>query len=160
MTQQGKSIEKTAAIVEIDGEQAARKAGSESSEKAMQEIRDEMSRLSPEERLKVAKRVEEINAERAEEKGAIPRAKVGYTADGKDVAFIEFDPPTSAKVLEAAALAVGATNPGGGRMRDTVVYQNPTEKKRMEHEALDGRHGSAAAEKVILKKIQEGSVSN
>lgn len=160
MTQEGKDLVKTAERVEIDGEVAARKAGSDSSQKAMQEINQEMARLSPEERLKVAKKVEEINSARAQNDGSIPKAKVGYTPDGKDVAFLEFDPPTSAKVKEGVALTLGATNPGGGRMRDTVVYQNPAEKKRMEDAAMSGSQGKAAAERVTQKKLEEGGVNH
>ncbi len=160
MTEQGKNLGRTATIVEIDGEAAARKSGSDASQKAMQEISEEMSRLTPEERLRVAAQVQQINSRRAEEDSSIPRAKVGYTKDGKDVAFIEFDPPTLEKVKEAAALAVGATNGHGGKMRDTVVYQNPSEKKRLEDEALDGQHGTKAAERVLTKKLQEGGVNH
>lgn len=158
MTQQDKNLGKTAQLVEIDGEAAARKSGSDASEKAMQEISQEMSRLTPQERIKVAMKVQQINAERAEKDGSIPRAKVCLTKDGSDVAFIEFDPPTSEKVKESVALAFGASNPHGGRMRDTVVYQNPAEKKRLEFEAMDGQHGVRAAEQVLTKKLTKGGI--
>lgn len=160
MTQQEKNQDKTATLIEIDGEAAARKSGSESSKKAMEEIREEMSRLSPQERVRIAKRVQQINSERVANDSTIPKAKVGYTQDGNDVAFIEFDPPTSQKVLESIALQMGASNPGGGRMRDTIVYQNEAERKRKEDENLNGNHGTAAAEKTLLKKLAEGGVNH
>jgi 16S rRNA G966 N2-methylase RsmD len=151
-------LDRVAIEVEIDGERAARLSGSERSREAMKEIDDEMKKLTPQERIQVAKKVLQVNEQQLEKDGSLPKAKVGYTKDGQDVEFIEFDPPFHMKAMEAAAKAIGPDD--GARMRDTKVYVNPEVRNQRHYEDMSGQNGSVPARQATLRELNKGSSNN